>query len=223
MALIAPALLAADFAALAEALELVKGAGARMVHVDVADGHFTPDLTVGQPVVASLRRSTDLALDVHLLVERPERFVADFVDVGADRISIHAEATPQLHRALDLIRRRGAKAGAALNPATPVESLVEVLGDLDYLVILSADPGDATEAFIAGSVEKVLAARRAREHRRLDFDIEVEGGVNFDNLEDLVRAGADILVTGSAIFDNESPKHRLEDMIRLAAGARQKV
>ncbi len=221
MALIAPALLAANFARLAEALEIIKAAGASVVHVDVMDGHFTPDITVGQPVIASLRRATDLVLDVHLLIERPERYAVEFIDAGADQVSVQPEATPHLHRVLDLIRKRGAKAGAALDPATSVESLTEVLGELDFLTILTADPGDKEEAFIPAGLQKVRTASRAREDRRLDFALQVEGGIRIANLEDLVRAGADILVVGSAIFHNDEPKARLAEMVRLAAGAQQ--
>jgi len=221
MALIAPSLLAANFARLAEALEIIKAAGASMVHVDVMDGHFTRDITVGQPVIASLRRATDLVLDVHLLIERPERYAAEFIDLGADRVSVHPEATLHLHRVLDLIRKRGAKAGAALDPATPVESLTAVWKELDFLTILTAVPGDKEEAFIPAALEKVRAASRAREDHRLDFVLQVEGGVSFANLEDLIRAGADILVVGSAIFHNDEPKACLAEMVRLAAGAQQ--
>ncbi len=221
MVLIAPSLLAADFARLGEALDIIKAAGASIVHVDVMDGHFTPDITVGQPVIASLRKATDLVLDLHLLIERPERFVAEFVDAGAERVSVHPEATAHLHRVLDLIRRRGAKAGAALNPATPLESLTEVLGEIDFLTILTADPGIQECAFIPAALHKVRAASREREDRRLDFALQAEGSVSFENLEELVRAGADILVAGSAIFHNRDPKARLVEMMRLAAGAKQ--
>lgn len=220
MALIAPSLLAADFARLGEALDVIKAAGATMVHVEVMDGHFAPDITVGQPVIESLRKATDLVLDVHLLVERPERYAAEFIDVGADRLSVHAEAAAQAGRLLDLIRSRGAKAGLALNPATPLESLAEVLGELDFLTILAADPGTGKQTLVRRSVEKVRAASRAREERRLKFDLQVEGAVDFNNCEELVRAGADILVAGFAIFHNGAPKTNLAEMIRLAAGAR---
>ena len=221
MGLVAPSLLAADFARLAEALEIIKAAGASLVHVDIMDGHFTPDITVGQPVIASLRKATDLVLDAHLLIERPERYAAQFADLGADRIAVHVEATPHLHRVLEAIRARGAKAGAALNPGTPISAVTEVLGEIDFLTILTTDPGIEEQAFIPRSVGKVRAAAQARAEGRRDFALQVEGGVSFDNLEELVRAGADILVAGSAIFDNEDPKARLGEMIRLAAEVRQ--
>jgi ribulose-phosphate 3-epimerase len=221
MALIAPALLAGDFARLGEALRVIQEAGAPMVHVDVMDGHFVPDITVGQPVVRSLRKATRLVLDVHLLIERPERYTAEFIEAGADRVAVHAESTPHLHRVLEQIRARGAKAGVALNPATPVESVVDSLGEIDFLLVLSADPGIEEQAFIARSTAKVHAAARAREERQLGLAIQVEGGIGFDQIEELVRAGADILVVGSAIFDNDDPKARLKEMIRLASAARQ--
>ena len=221
MALIAPSLLAADFSRLAEALELIKGVGATTVHVDVADGHFSPDLTVGQPVIRSLRNATDLALDVHLMIERPERFAADFVDLGADRVSVHAEATTNLHPVLAAIRARGAKAGVALNPSTPVEALEESLGELDILTILTADPGLKEQPFIPGSLDKIRRAVKARDARQLKFAIQVEGGVSLERVEEMVQAGADILVAGSAIFHYENPRARLADLIRLAATARQ--
>lgn len=223
MALIAPSLFAADFARLGEALEIIKSAGASVVHVDVCDGHFAPGITAGQPVLESLRRATDLELDVHLLIERPERFVAEFAEAGADRIAVHPEATTNLHRALEMIRASGAKAGAALNPSTPVEAVTESLGQLDFLTVLTADPGLEDRGFIPRSVEKVRAAARLRDERRLNFAIQVEGGVTFERVENLIRAGADILVAGSAIFDNENPKARLTELIRLAAGRTTEV
>jgi ribulose-phosphate 3-epimerase len=221
MALIAPSLLAVDFARLAEALELIKTAGATMVHVDVGDGHFAPDLTVGQPVIRSLRNSTDLALDVHLLIERPERYAAEFVDAGADRVSVHAESTVNLHPVLEAIRVRGAKAGVALNPSTPVAALEEVLGEVDFVNVLTADPGLKEQPFIPGSLDKIRRAVRAREELRLKFAVQVEGGVSLERVEEMVGAGADILVAGSAIFHYDNPKARLADLIRLAATARQ--
>ncbi len=264
MALIAPALLAADFARLGEALDAIESAGATMVHVDVMDGHFTPQITVGQPVVKSLRQRTRLSLDVHLLIERPERYAAQFVEAGADRLAVHPESTAQLHRVLELIRARGAKVGVALNPATTVGSVANVLGEVDFLTILCADAGadlgqpptrrgseqstaaghSAGEAQggialqgapqgvaqgdgqarvaatpIPASLSKIRAAVRARQEQGLAFAIMAEGGVTFESCRELVRAGADILVAGSAIFHTDNPKARLTELIRLAAGA----
>jgi ribulose-phosphate 3-epimerase len=219
MAWITPSLLAADFTRLAETLEIVKDAGASMVHVDVMDGHFTPDLTVGQPVVASLRKATDLILDVHLLVERPERFVADFIEAGADQLSVQAEATVSLHRVLDLIRGQGAKAGVALNPATPLALLDNVAAEVDSVTILTADPGLKRQRFLPGSLAKVRAATRLREERGLNFALAVEGGLEAEHVVDLVRARADILVVGSAIFIHDEPGKHLADLIRIAAEA----
>lgn len=221
MALIVPSLLAADFARLAEALAIIKAGGATMVHVEVMDGHFVPDISVGQPVIRSLRKATDLVLDVHLLIERPERYIGEFVDAGADRLSVHAEATPHMHRILEQIRAQGAKAGVALNPGTPIESLSEVLGQVDFLSILTADPGLQEREFIPRLVDKIRSAARAREARRLDFLIQAEGGIGGHRVEELIQAGADILVAGSAIFHNEDPTQRLAEMIRLASAARQ--
>ena len=220
MALVAPALLSADFARLGEALGIIKAAGASMVHVDVMDGHFTPDLTVGQPVIRSLRRATDLALDVRLAIERPERYVGEFIEAGADRIAIHPESTARLGLVLQLIRARRAKAGVALNTATRVESVTEVLEDVDFVTILSAHSG-VDDPFVPRSAGKISSCSQIRANRRLDFAIQVEGGVGFDNIEELIQAGADILVTGSAIFDSGNPKDRLTQMIRLASEMRQ--
>jgi ribulose-phosphate 3-epimerase len=220
MTLISPSLLAADFARLGEALQLMKEAGACMVHVDVMDGHFVPDISVGQPVVKSLRKATDLVLDLHLLVERPERFVPEFVEIGADRIAVHAEATPNLHRVLGVIRAGGAKAGLALNPSTAVESVADALEEIDYLLILSADLGFANSSFLPRTLSKVQTACALRRERRLDFAIQVEGSIGEEQIEALGQAGADILVAGSDIFQ-EDPKTRLAKVMRLAASSRQ--
>jgi len=191
-----------------------------MVHVDVTDGHFTPDVSVGQPVIARLRQATDLVLDLRLAVERPERFADEFIKLGADRVSVHPESTPHWYSVLESIRARRTKAGVALNPETPVDSVVDALGDVDFLTILSAELG-VDDRFIPWATAKVRQAAQLREDRRLDFAIQVEGGVGFENIEALIRAGADILVAGSAIFHSENPKARLQEMIRLASEARQ--
>jgi ribulose-phosphate 3-epimerase len=219
MALIAPSLLAADFARLGEALHILEAAGASMLHVEVMDGHFVEDISVGQPVVRGLRKATGLVLDVHLLIERPERYFADFIEAGADRISVHPEATTRLHRVLEQIRAQGAKAGVALNPATPLATIVDLVGEFDYLSILSSDAGLSERTFIPGAVRKVRAAASLRAERRADFAIQVEGGILFEHLEQLTRAGADILVAGSAIFNSGDPKARLGEMLRVVSAS----
>ena len=221
MALIAPSLLAADFARLGEALRTIKDAGAGIVHVDVMDGHFVEDISVGQPVVRNLRKATDLILDLHLLIERPERYVGEFLAAGADRLAVHIEATTRLHQVLDVIRKQGVQAGVALNPSTPVDSIVDLVGEFDYLSILSSDPGLSERTFIPRSVEKVRAAASLRDERRADFVIQVEGGIRVEHMEQLVQAGADILVAGSAIFNSENPKARLGEILRLVSSLPQ--
>ena len=218
MALIAPSLLAADFARLGEALRTIKEAGAGIVHVDVMDGHFVEDISVGQPVVRNLRKATDLTLDLHLLIERPERFLGEFLAAGADRIAVHIEATTRLHEVLEVIRKQGVQAGVALNPLTPVDSIVDLVGEFDYLSILSSDPGLSERTFIPRSAEKVRAAASLRDARRADFVIQVEGGIRVEHMERLVLAGADILVAGSVIFNSENPKAHLGEILRLVSG-----
>jgi len=217
MALIAPSLLAADFARLGEALRTIKEAGAGIVHVDVMDGHFVDDISVGQPVVRNLRKATDLTLDLHLLIERPERYVGEFVAAGADRLAVHIEATTRLHQVLNVIRQQGVQAGVALNPSTPVDSIVDLVGEFDYLSILASDPGLSGQTFIPRSAEKVRAAASLRDERRADFVIQVEGGIRVEHMEQLVQVGADLLVAGSAIFNNETPKARLGEILRLVS------
>jgi ribulose-phosphate 3-epimerase len=210
--------LAADFARLGEALHIIKEAGAPIVHVDVTDGHFVPDITVGQPVIRSLRKATDLVLDVHLMIERPERFAGEFVKAGADRLAVHVEATQHLPRLLEFIRACGAKPGVAINPATPVDAVSEVLGDIDFLTLLAAEPMLAAhhQDYRRRTITKLQQAVQARELGRYSFALQVEGGIGFDNLEELVLAGADILVVDSDIFE-EDPRARLTEMIERAA------
>jgi ribulose-phosphate 3-epimerase len=219
MALIAPSLLAWDFARLAEGLEAMEAAGARLVHIDVSDGHFAGEITVGPPVIRSIRKATNLVLDVHLIVERPERFVADFLAAGADRLAVHAEATANLHSAIEAIRGGGGKAGVAINSSTPLEALSEAIEDVDFLTVLTADTG--IERFIAAMLSKVKEAVKLRAHRHARTEIEVEGGIGLEHVEKLVQAGADILVAGSAIMNSDNPKARLSEMIRLAALEKQ--
>lgn len=227
MALIAPALLAADFARLGEALRTFEAAGCRRCHIDVADGHFAQEMTVGQPVFDSIRKATRLELDLHLLIERPERYVSDFA--GADRIAVHPESTPQLHRALDLVRGQGARPGVALLPGTLVEDVAEVLDEVDFISILAADPVfgpgfgvSSSEAALkpaALGLRKVQRAARIRADRGLRFEVQVEGGLRAEHLQDWIAAGADILVGGFAIFATDDPAARLRELARSAASS----
>lgn len=214
MALIAPAVLAADFARLGEALDQLKSLGASAIHVDVMDGHFVPEISVGQPVVESIRQATDLPLDVHLLVERPERYLQDFIRAGANRLALHAESTPDIYPALQRAKGQGVKAGLALNPETPVQSGLELLEELDFLLILSAPAGYGEGKFIWRAVEKVTLAARERERRGLNFEIEVEGGIGPEEAEELAHAGADILVVGSAIFNSDDRGAAMRELVR---------
>ncbi len=218
MIIIAPSLLAADFARLGDALKFIKEAGATMVHVDVMDGHFVPDLTVGQPVVKSLRKATDLDVDLHLLIERPERFVGEFIEAGANRVAIHAESTPNLRRVLSEIREGGAQAGLALNPATAVESVADVLGEIDYLLILASDQGFAKSNYLPRTVAKIEAASAIRQERKLGFAIQVEGNLAEEDIDTLENAGADILVAGSDIFQKDN---RWVELMRSTTATRR--
>jgi len=216
MAEIAPSILAADFSRLGAQIQAVREGGASIIHVDVMDGHFVPNLTVGVPVVASLRKATDLLLDVHLMIEEPERYISDFAEAGADMISVHPEATHHLDRALQMIRQRDIEAGAAINPATPVGVLSEVLPMLDFVLVMSVNPGFGGQEFLPGSLEKIRQLRRLREECRLAFRIEVDGGVGLENLSDLVRAGAEILVAGTSVFHSPDPAATVREMLKAA-------
>jgi len=217
---IAPSILAADFARLAEAVRAAEEGGADMVHVDVMDGHFVPNLTIGPPVVEALRRATKLPLDVHLMIERPEATLPRYLDAGANWVSVHVEATHHLQRCLDLIRRRGARAGAVLNPATPVEALEACWADLDYAVVMSVNPGWGGQPFLPGSVPKVRLVRDRAAAAGQKVPIEVDGGVVADNVGVLVGAGAEILVAGTAIYGEADTRQAIE---RLRNAAREGV
>jgi ribulose-phosphate 3-epimerase len=225
MALVAPALLAADFARLGEALRTVEASGCQMVHIDVGDGHFANEVTVGQPVIESIRKATRLELDVHLLIERPERYVQEFVDAGAGRIAVHPESTQHLYHTLKLIRRSGAKAGVALGQGTPIGSISDILRDLDFLNVLTADPewslasGAEDQEPLTVQLDKLHQAFKVRERLGLRFELQVEGGVTRANAEDVTRAGADILVCGSDIFHSRDPLAALTELIRAASRA----
>jgi ribulose-phosphate 3-epimerase len=199
---LAPSILDSDLTDLAGSLRVIEEAGLNLVHLDVMDGHFVPNISIGLPVVASIRRRTSLTLDVHLMIEEPERYIERFVEAGADILTIQAEATPHVHRALQLIEDAGAKVGLAFNPGTPVTSILELLPMLDLVLVMSVNPGFGGQRFIEASLDRIRTLREWREAAGLDFLIEVDGGINFETIPSAVQAGADLLVAGSAIFGN---------------------
>jgi ribulose-phosphate 3-epimerase len=217
---IAPSILAADFARLADALAIAERGGADMVHVDVMDGRFVPNLTIGPPVVRALRRATRLPLDVHLMIERPERTLAEYLDAGADWVSVHVEATRHLQRCLAVIRKAGARAGVVLNPATPTGALAAVWSDVDYAVVMSVNPGWGGQAFLPGSVGKVRRLSAEASEAGFRVPIEVDGGVDPDNAGLLAGAGAEILVAGTAIYGASDPAAAIGRLRAAAEGVR---
>ena len=190
-----------------------------MLHVDVMDGHFVPNLTLGPPVVKSIRRITDLTLDVHLMIEDPDTYAPIFIEAGADQVSVHYEAAVHLDRTLHLIKNHGAKAGIVLNPGTPVSLLEDVLDVCDYVLIMSVNPGFGGQEFIPNSLKKIRELDRMRRERRLDFAIEIDGGVSHDNVEQIVRAGCNWLVAGSHVFHSADPAATVKEMQQLAENA----
>jgi len=216
---LAPSILSADFARLADNVQAVADGGATLVHVDVMDGHFVPNITIGPPVVASLRKVTRLPLDVHLMIENPDEFIPAFVDAGADWISVHQEACIHLHRSLELIRHHGANPGVVINPATPVQTLGEVLEMVDHVLVMSVDPGFGGQKFIPASLDKVRKLATMRTAKRANFRIEIDGGVDVDTIAECVRAGVEILVAGNAVFGKGDPRENTQRLLKLAAEA----
>jgi ribulose-phosphate 3-epimerase len=216
---LAPSILSADFAHLAEQVRAATEGGGTIIHVDVMDGHFVPNLTVGPPVVRSLRRATDLPLDCHLMIENPDQYIPEFVEAGADWISVHQEACRHLNRTLHLIRGHNAQAGVVINPATPVETLSEVLDIVDYVLVMSVNPGFGGQKFIPGAVDKIRRLADLRSQRRLKYRIEVDGGIDVTTVADVVRAGAEILVAGNAVFGQGDPKSNAQKLLKTAIEA----
>jgi ribulose-phosphate 3-epimerase len=216
---IIPSILSADFAHLAEEIARVERGGATMLHLDVMDGHFVDNLTIGPPVVESVRKATKSHLDVHLMIENPGRYAADFVHAGANSVLVHYEACRHLDGVLELIKKEGAMAGVVLNPATPVLVLEDVLDVADYVLLMSVNPGFGGQQLIPYVLDKVRKLAGMRRAKKLRLPIEIDGGVHLDNLADVVRAGCDWVVTGSAIFHSPDPEKTVREMQRIAAGA----
>ncbi len=216
---LAPSILAADFARLGEQVRAAEQGGASVIHVDVMDGHFVPNLTLGPPLVKSLRRVTKLPLDCHLMIENPDDFIAAFAEAGADWISVHQEVCRHLNGTLHLIKSHGCRAGVVINPATPVDMLAEVLDLVDYVLVMSVNPGFGGQKFIPGALHKMTRLGQIRSQRGLNYRIEVDGGVGHDTIGDVVRAGGEILVAGNAVFGNGDPTKNVEELLRAAAEA----
>lgn len=216
---IVPSILSADFARLADEIARVERGGASLLHLDVMDGHFVPNLTIGPPVVESIRNTTRLHLDVHLMIENPERYAKSFVDAGANSVSVHYEACRHLDGTLGIIRDAGALAGVVLCPATPVSVLEDVLEVADYVLLMSVNPGFGGQKLIPYVLEKVRKLDRMRQEKKLALPIEIDGGVNRDNLAEVVRAGCDWIVTGSAVFHSPDPEATVREMRQIAANA----
>ncbi len=219
MAEILPSILSADFAHLGEEIARVERGGARMLHLDVMDGHFVDNLTIGPPVVESLRKVTRSYFDCHLMIENPERYVPAFAQAGANSISVHLEACRHLDHVLRLIHSQGVKAGVVLNPATPVSLLENVLELADYVLLMSVNPGAGGQDFIPYVLDKVGQLREMRHEKKLAMPIEIDGGVHLDNLAEVVRAGCDWIVTGSAIFHSADPEATVREMREIADSA----
>jgi ribulose-phosphate 3-epimerase len=216
---VAPSILAADFACLGDAIHAVERGGASLLHVDVMDGHFVPNISIGVPVVASLRKATRLPLDVHLMIENPEQYIEAFASAGADLISVHQEATPHLDRALSMVREHGCKAGAVINPATPVTMLSEVLGKVDHVLVMSVNPGFGGQAFLPEATGKIRELREIRDRHHYNYRIEVDGGIGPENVAEVVRAGAQILVAGTSVFHTADPAAAVRELAQLAGEA----
>ena len=213
---IAPSILSADFARLGEEIEAAERGGATLIHVDVMDGHFVPNLTVGLPVVRSLARATHLPLDTHLMISEPGLYAEKFVEAGAQMVSVHIEADPHIHRTLAAIRKRGAKAGVVINPATSLYHLEEALQFADYVLVMSVNPGFGGQEFIPTSVEKVRRLRQMIEERGLPARIEIDGGIGPENIAACAAAGVEIFVAGTSVFGHGDPTRSVRDLLAAA-------
>ena len=216
MVQIAPSILSSDFTRLAEEIRAIEAGGAEVLHVDVMDGHFVPNITIGFPVVKSIRQVTDLPIDTHLMITEPNRYAAKFVEAGADMVSVHVEADAHLQRTLTAIREAGGKAGIAINPATPLISLEEALPFADFVLLMSVNPGFGGQKFIHTSIDKLRRLRRMIDERGLETKIEIDGGIDEENIAKIVASGAEIVVAGSAVFGKDDPTEAVKNLIDAA-------
>jgi ribulose-phosphate 3-epimerase len=216
---LAPSILSADFARLSEQIHAAAQGGGTVIHVDVMDGHFVPNITIGPPVVRSLRKTTDLVLDCHLMIENPDEYIPAFTEAGADWISVHQEACRHLNRTLHLIRTHDASPGVVINPATPVDTLTEVLDMVDYVLVMSVNPGFGGQKFIPGALHKIRRLADLRAKRGLNYRIQVDGGIDLETVGDVVRAGAEILVAGNAVFGQGDPTINAQKLLKAASEA----
>ena len=213
---IAPSILSADFSKISDAVKIAEESGADVIHVDVMDGHFVPNLTFGPQLVASLREKTSLPLDVHLMVDNPRSFIPLFAKAGADWISVHVEASVHLHKDITLIKEYDKKAGLALNPATPLPLMNEILEELDFVLLMTVNPGWGGQEFIQSCHSKISRLRSWIREQKLEIPIQIDGGVSLSNMEELIKDGADILVVGSAVFSEKNPREAITKMKKLA-------
>jgi len=216
---IAPSILAADFAALGRDIAATERGGADLIHVDVMDGHFVPNITIGPVVVRAIKRIATRPLDVHLMIEKPDRYIEDFVSAGASMVSVHVEAVPHLHRTVSLIRKLGARAGVVINPSTPAATLEDIASDVDFVLVMSVNPGFAGQSFIPNSLEKLRRVRAILTAAGSSVPIEIDGGIDQSNVAGVVAAGANILVAGHAIFGSADPEAATRALRTTANGA----
>ncbi len=214
-----PSILSADFARLAEEVAAAERGGGHIIHVDVMDGHFVPNITLGPPVVASLRKATKLTLDCHLMIEHPDEFIPAFADAGANWVSVHYEACPHLHRSLELIAHHGMQPGVVINPATRVNLLVDILPLVHHVLVMSVNPGFGGQSFIPHSLQKIRHLAELRAELGLKYHIEVDGGIGKETITSVVQAGADLLVAGNAVFGGGQAEKNARELITLAAAA----